>query len=282
MRYIDLHTHSIFSDGTTTPAGLILAAKEAGLGAISLTDHDTMAGVTAAIEAGRKNGIEVIPGVELSANHDGRAVHVLGYGVDQFHPELMALLDELQEIRKTRNRKILENLAKLGICVDYDELLAGSAGLVGRPHIAGMLVKLKVVRDMEQAFQKYLKKDGLAFADSSLIPAAETIKIINNAGGLAVLAHPTTFDKSLEKIAAISKHLQKYGLAGIEAIYPGHSKKVNKALFAIAENLNLLVTGGSDFHGTIKQGISIGGAPVMPPVPYELLEKLKTRLPGNI
>jgi hypothetical protein len=261
-----------------TPTNLVREAKEAGLCAISLTDHDTMAGVSEAIDAGYKTGIEVIPGVELSASHDGRAVHILGYGLDRFNPDLLALLTELQTIRKDRNKQILEKLAKQGINIDRDELIASSSGLVGRPHIARMLVKQKVVPSIEQAFRKYLKKDGLAYAAAARFPATETIKRIKHAGGLAVLAHPTTLDRSLNRITETVKYLQKHGLDGIEAIYPGHTKKICKNLINLAEMLDLVITGGSDFHGATKQGISIGGAPVMPPVPYDLLEKIKERL----
>jgi hypothetical protein len=278
LRYIDLHTHSTCSDGTTTPTNLIREAKEADLCAISLTDHDTMAGLTEAITAGAQAGIEVVPGVELSADHEGCAVHILGYGLDRNNPDLLALLSELQLIREERNHRILENLAKLGIAIDRDELLASSSGLLGRPHIARMLVKLKVVVNINQAFARYLKKDGLAYAAATRFPATETIKIIKQAGGLAVLAHPTTFDKSFNRVTAAIKYLQKHELDGIEAIYPGHTAKICQDLGKLADQLDLLVTGGSDFHGVMKQGISLGGAPVMPPVPYELLAKMKERL----
>lgn len=278
MRYIDLHTHSTCSDGATTPTNLIREAKEADLCAISLTDHDTMAGLPEALAAGAQAGIEVIPGVELSANHDDRAIHILGYGLDRTNPDLLALLGELQLIRKDRNRRILENLAKLGIHIDRDELLASSSGLIGRPHIARMLVKQKVVVNINQAFCRYLKRDGLAYAAAARFPATETIKRIKQAGGLAVLAHPTTFAKSFKQITETIKYLQKHELDGIEAIYPGHTTKISQDLVKVANQLDLLVTGGSDFHGVMRQGISVGGAPVMPPVPYELLEKMKERL----
>ncbi len=278
MRHIDLHTHSTCSDGTTTPTNLLREASEADLCAISLTDHDTMAGVTEALAAGDKAGIEVIPGVELSANHEGQEVHILGYGLDRFNPDLLALLTELQLNRKERNWQILAKLAKLNIKIDRDELKASSSGLIGRPHIARILVRQKVVSSFDQAFRKYLRKDGLAYAATTLFPATETIKRIKQAGGLAVLAHPTTLDKSINRITEVIKSLQKQGLDGIEAIYPGHSKKTCKTLFNLAEHLDLVITGGSDFHGPSSQGISIGGAPVMPPIPYSVLEKIKNRL----
>lgn len=281
MSNIDLHTHSTFSDGTTTPTNLIREAAEAGLMAIALTDHDTMAGVAEAIEAGDKAGIEVIPGVELSASHDGTAVHILGYGLDRLNPGVVTLLADLQIIRQHRNNQIIANLAELGITIDRDELLASSSGLIGRPHIARLLVKQQVVHSINQAFLKYLRKDGLAYASAKHFPATEAIRKIKQAGGLAVLAHPTTITRSLGKITGIVKYLAEHELDGIEAIYPGHTIKTSKGLCDLATDLDLIVTGGSDFHGAVKQGINIGGAPVMPPVPYHLLVSLKQRLAAN-
>lgn len=260
------------------PAALLQAAKDAGLCAIALTDHDTMAGLDEAEKAGAALGVEVIPGVELSASRDGRAVHILGYGLDRSDPELLALLEELQKIRHERNLRILDRLAERGIDIDRDALFASHSGLIGRPHIARILVKKKVVSSIDQAFHRYLKKNGLAYAAAARFPAAETIRTIKKAGGLAVLAHPTTFDKSPAIIEENIEFLHNHGLDGIEAIYPGHTTKICKRLFALAEKSGLLITGGSDFHGPVKQGINIGGAPVMPPVPYRLLEKIKARL----
>lgn len=241
-----------------------------------------MAGVAEAIASGNKAGIEVIPGVELSANLDGQAVHILGYGLDRFDADLQALLSELQAIREERNAQILAKLAKLNIHIDRDELTASGSGLIGRPHIARMLIKQKIVRTMEQAFREYLREGGRVYTAAARFPASETISRIKQAGGLAVLAHPTTLDKSRNRLTAHIKSLHEHGLDGIEAIYPGHSKKTCKWLNHLAAELDLIVTGGSDFHGTVKQGINIGGAPVMPPVPYELLKKVQERLaPGR-
>ncbi|MDF1577430.1 MAG: PHP domain-containing protein [Desulfobulbales bacterium] len=279
MRYIDLHIHSTFSDGTMAPAALLRAAKEADLSAVALTDHDTIAGLGEAESAGAATGIEVIAGVELSAARNGKTVHILGYGFDRNNFDLLALLKKMQEIRHNRNMQILARLAERGIDITGDELAAANpGGLIGRPHIARLLVKKKVVSGIEQAFRRYLKKGGLAYAAAERFPATATIGTIKKAGGLAVLAHPATFAKSLPDMAENIIFLHGHGLDGIEAIYPGHTTKIRKGLFALAEKHQLLITGGSDFHGTFTQGINIGGAPVMPPVPYKLLEKIKERL----
>jgi predicted metal-dependent phosphoesterase TrpH len=278
MKYVDLHTHSNCSDGSLAPTALVNEAHGAGLAAVALTDHDTVAGVEEAIAAGRAIGIEVISGVEISASHDGKPVHILGYGIDPADQELSELIERLQTIRNNRNSQILERLGDLGIRIDEDELIASTPGLVGRPHIAEFLVARKDAANIEQAFRKFLKKNGQAYVEAEKFPAAASIRTINRAGGIAVLAHPTTFTNSIRKIRVMIEEMSKAGLAGIEALYPGHSTKTSRKLVEIAEEFNLLVTGGSDFHGSIKPGIAIGGAPVMPPIPYILFEKLNARL----
>ena len=278
MKYIDLHTHSSCSDGSLDPTALVNEANSADLSAIALTDHDTVSGVEEAIAAGQKNGVEVISGVEISASHDGKPVNILGYGIDPTNDELSDLIDELQVIRSNRNSQILEKLGGLGIRIDEDELVASTPGLVGRPHIAGFLVRMKAATNIEHAFRKFLKKSGKAYVEAEKFPATESIKTINRTGGIAVLAHPTTFSKSIKNIRAMVKDMAKNGLGGIEALYPGHSTRTSRMLVEIADEFNLIVTGGSDFHGSIKPGVAIGGAPVMPPIPYILFEKLQARL----
>ncbi|MEN8142496.1 MAG: PHP domain-containing protein [Thermodesulfobacteriota bacterium] len=281
QEFIDLHTHSTCSDGSLSPEGLVIEAAKAGLAAIALTDHDTIAGIAEFLAAGKSGGLEVLGGVEVSATHEGKPVHILGYGMDITDHGLISMLDHLQEIRKTRNEAIIEKLATLGINIDRAELAATASGLIGRPHIARLLVKQGVVSSIDQAFRKYLGNKGRAYVAAARYSAEDTICSITQAGGLAVLAHPTTFDKSINRVAKMVKELKDIGLAGIEAYYPGHSTKVLKKLLAVAEADDLLVTGGSDFHGPVKPGINIGGTPVMPPVPYCCLTKLKERLTNN-
>jgi predicted metal-dependent phosphoesterase TrpH len=278
MKYIDLHTHSSQSDGSHTPTALVKEAQTAGLAAIALTDHDTVSGVEEAIAASQEYGVEVLSGVEISASHNGKPVHILGYGIDLLDDGLADLLDKLQKIRRNRNSLILEKLAEQGIMIDKEELAATTPGLIGRPHIARLLIERKAVCNFEQAFRKFLRKNGRAYVEAEKFPAAESIKSINRAGGVAVLAHPTTFDYSMKKIGEMVGEMTNNGLGGIEAFYPGHSTKTSRKLVELAAELNLLVTGGSDFHGSIKPGIAIGGAPAMPPVPYIFFEKILARL----
>ena len=281
LKHVDLHTHSTYSDGSLSPEELVNEACETGLVAIALTDHDTMDGTDELFAAGKRAGIEVMSGVEISANHEDKPIHILGYGMDINNQDLVSMLDHLQEIRKTRNEKIIIKLASLSIKIDRVELAATATGLIGRPHIARLLVKKGVVSSFDQAFRKYLGIKGSAYVETGRHSAAEAIRIITRAGGLAILAHPKTFGNSISKITKTVKDLKDVGLDGIEAYYPGHSSKILKKLIDIAEKFDLAVTGGSDFHGPVKPGVNLGGAPVMPPVPYSCLTKLKERLTSN-
>lgn len=281
MRAIDLHTHSSRSDGSFSPGQLVREAQRTGLAAIALTDHDTMAGIPEALAAGLETGIEVLAGVEISANHEGSPVHILGYGLAPEHPLLLPLLADLQQIREERNFSILGRLGSLGIHLDQAELNDTAGGLIGRPHIARLLVDHGHAGSIDQAFQRFLKKNGKAYVAAARFPATETIRIIKAAGGLAVLAHPTSLDKTLARVPRVVKILAAHGLDGLEAFYPGHGAKTCRLLCDLATRLGLIITGGSDFHGLMKPGIHLGGAPVMPPIPYRLLEGLRARLAGH-
>ena len=278
MLPIDLHTHSSCSDGSLTPRQLVSEAERIGLGAIALTDHDTMAGVSEAQSAGEEYGVEVISGIEISAVAAGQTIHILGYGANPNHPGLQNLITELASYREIRNQAILTRLDSLGISLNRAELAASTVGLIGRPHIARQLVRGGHASSIPQAFRRFLQRKGRAYVAASKFPASETIRIIREAGGLAVLAHPTTIDKNLKGVATLVKKLSEVGLEGLEVFYPGHSQVVCHRLLDIGKHCNLIATGGSDFHGSLKPEIQLGGAPVMPPIPYRLLEELKTRL----
>lgn len=278
MRAIDLHTHSSYSDGSLTPGQLVREAARAGLAAIALTDHDTMAGIDEAIATGKETGIEVLSGIEISADQEGRDVHLLGYCANPKNSGLRSLLAELQAARENRNQAILGRLDILGIRLNMSDLIASTAGLIGRPHIARQLVLQGHASSMDHAFRRFLKKDGRAYVMGDKFPARDTIRVIREAGGIAVLAHPTTLDYRLKGVPAIVERLYEYGLGGIEVYYPGHNRKICQALLELAKRWQLAVTGGSDYHGALKPEIKLGGAPVMPPVPYRLLTELKERL----
>ncbi|MBU0944907.1 MAG: PHP domain-containing protein [Proteobacteria bacterium] len=275
---IDLHTHSHYSDGTKSPTELVRLAASSGVSALSLTDHDTMGGVEEAVLVGIEYGVEVVPGLELSVVHKQKSLHILGYWMDPEHGELSAALTVLQRARDQRNGKIITKLQALGIDASAHELAEISGvGQTGRPHIAKLLMAHGVVRSMQQAFDEYLKKDARAYVDRFAYSAEEAIGLIVRAGGIAVLAHPVQVDKTLNSLPALLAVLKDFGLEGIETFYPTQSKKMRKKIRQLADVFDLVLTGGSDYHGDIRPGTRLaGGNNVF--VPPGLLDKMKARL----
>lgn len=274
---IDLHIHSTFSDGTMSPTELVKLAKFKRLKTISITDHDTMDGVDEALAAGSEAGVEVIPGLEISVEHAGKYMHILGYYMDVKNPQLLKSLEVLQQGRAARNNKILEKLAEYGIFITPEEVAKISQiGQTGRPHIAQAMLRQKKVKNMNEAFKKYLRKGECAYVSRFVYTAKEAIEIINSAGGLAVLAHPVQIDSSLQTLPILLEELTGFGLTGIETYYPTHSTKVKKQLRKLASKYNLVLTGGSDYHGDIRANTSLAGGKRLN-VPYELVGKMKER-----
>lgn len=272
---IDLHTHSHFSDGTMTPTELVVLAKAKKISALALTDHDTMAGVEEAVQAGAEMGIEVVPGIEISVTNKQIEYHILGYFVDPRHYAFAAAMLRVQEARVERNTKILEKLNALGIAVTAEELQTISQqGQTGRPHIARLLVQSGVVETMNQAFNQFLKKGQPAFVSRFVFDAAEAVALIRQAGGIAVLAHPAYNDPELTRLPAVLAELVPAGLEGVEVYYPTHSKPMKKKIRALANRHDLLFTGGSDYHGEVRPGTSLAGNGNVF-VPPELLVKMK-------
>lgn len=275
---IDLHIHSTFSDGTMSPTELVELAKFKKLKVISITDHDTMAGVEEAIVAGVNAGIEVIPGLEISVEHAGIYMHILGYYLDVKNPQLLKSLDVLQQGRAARNEEILVKLAELGINISSEEVKKISRiGQTGRPHIAQAMLRQKKVKNMNEAFKKYLRKGECAYVARFVYTAKEAIEIISGAGGLAVLAHPVQIDSSLQSLPLLLEELTAFGLTGIETYYPTHSTKVKKQLRKFATKYNLVLTGGSDYHGDIRANTSLAGGKRLN-VPYEIIGNMKERV----
>ncbi|NOR25983.1 MAG: PHP domain-containing protein [Desulforhopalus sp.] len=278
---IDLHTHSTASDGTMSPADLVKYAHKKGLSAIAITDHDTIGGIAEAIVSGKKLGIEVVSGIELSVKYSDHNVHLLGYMFDCDHKELHVSLAQLQAGRFERNKKIIAKLNRLGLAIEFSELqkTAGS-GQNGRPHIARLMIQKGFVRTMDEAFEKYLGHGALAYASRFAYGVKDAISLINNAGGIAVLAHPFQLDKSVDNLPHELHQLRDMGLDGIEVYYPTHSRKFRKRLISLAEKYSLLMTGGSDYHGSIRPGTTLAGGKNVS-VPAELLVKMKERVKQN-
>jgi len=275
---IDLHTHSWFSDGTKSPTELVQLAANSGVSAIAITDHDTMDGVDEAMAVSSEFGVEVVPGLEVSVIHKKKPLHILGYFMDPADSKLAAALSVLQEARDRRNAKIIAKLQAVGVAATVEELKEISGiGQTGRPHIAKLLVNHGLVRSIPQAFDEYLKKDAKAYVARFAYSAEEAISFITEAGGLAVLAHPIQVDKTLNSLVTLLPVLKSYGLDGIEAYYPTQKKKMRKRIRMFARENDLLLTGGSDYHGDIRPGTRLAGGNNVYVSP-RLLDLMKVRL----
>lgn len=275
---IDLHIHSTYSDGTLRPEQLVKMAKAKGLTAIAITDHDTVEGIEEGLAAGELHGLEVIPGLELGTVHRTTHIHLLGYFFDPGNADLARTLTTIQESRRQRNTRILEKLQRLGVSIDAAEVAQKSpTGQTGRPHIAQVLKEKGLVRTIDEAFTRYLKKGAPAYAARYMIEVVDAIGLIRDAGGLPVLAHPVTIDASLKSLPALVEELVAVGLAGIECYYPVHSARNRKTLNALAATYNLVVTGGSDYHGDIRPNTTLAGGKNVH-VPPDVLPRLKAAL----
>ena len=276
MSRIDLHLHTTHSDGSLPPAEVLRLAHNARVTALAITDHDILSGIPEAIVTGAELGIEVIPGVEISSCVGGSELHILGYFIDWQDSELIRRLAALRESRHARNPQIIERLRSLGLDVTYKEVraLAGTDS-VGRPHIARLLMDKKYVTSAKDAFDRYLAEGRPAYVARELPQPAVAIAWIRAAGGVAVLAHPTWAKVSGEGLNALLTTLKADGLGGIEVHYSTHTKRQTTEYLDLAKRLNMLVTGGSDFHGITKPDIEVGTGRGGLKVPASLLEPLK-------
>jgi predicted metal-dependent phosphoesterase TrpH len=278
---IDLHAHSTASDGTMSPAELVQYAHQKGLSALAITDHDTIDGIAEEVATGNILGIEVVPGIELSVKYRDINVHLLGYLFNCQHRQLHTALKLLQTGRVERNKKIIANLNTFGFAIEFAELKeSAGAGQNGRPHIARLMIEKGFVRTMDEAFEKYLGHGRLAYASRFILGVKEAIALIKNAGGAAVLAHPLQLDKQVDNLSTVVRRMCDLGLDGIEVYYPNHSRQFRKRLMLLAKEYCLLMTGGSDYHGSIRPGTTLAGGKNVS-VPAELLVKLKQRVAEN-
>jgi predicted metal-dependent phosphoesterase TrpH len=276
MSRIDLHLHTTHSDGSLSPGEVLHLAHKAGVTALAVTDHDIVSGIPEAIETGAELGIEVIPGVEISSRVGNSELHILGYFLQWQDPELNQRLATLRASRHRRNPQIIERLHALGLDVTYEEVraLAGTDS-VGRPHIARILMDKKYVTSAKDAFDRYLADGRPAYVARELPKPEEAIAWIKAAGGVAVLAHPTWAKVSGEGLNALVTTLKAEGLGGIEVHYSTHTKRQTREYLDLAKRLNLLITGGSDFHGITKPDIEVGTGRGGLKVSEKLLEPLK-------
>jgi predicted metal-dependent phosphoesterase TrpH len=267
VKFADLHLHTIFSDSTYTPKELIADALKAGLSCIAVVDHDCVDGITPTIREAKGKNIEVIPGIEISAEYKGAEIHFLGYFIDYKNRDFTRKLSFLKDNRIQRIYQIIDKLKKINISLNPKAVFRLSEkGTVGRLHVARAMVNEGIIKTTGEAFKKYIGEDCPAYVCGFRFSPQEAIKTIEDVGGTAVLAHPYI----LSEQNLIQKFLS-YGLKGIEVYYPEHTKGLVKTYLKIAEKYNLLITGGSDCHGKAKRAVRIGSVKI----PYDLVEKLK-------
>ncbi|MDH3574645.1 MAG: PHP domain-containing protein [Desulfobacteraceae bacterium] len=282
---IDLHIHSTASDGTLSPLEILTLAQDLSIAAISITDHDTLDGSKDALSFGIPPSVKFLTGVEISAEPPppfscAGSFHILGYAVDIDNSELNHTLSMLKDSRKSRNPQILKRLSRMGIDISLDEVrnLAGNSQM-GRPHIAQLMVEKGYAPSINGAFDEYLGNGRPAYVDRFRFECEETLKAILNAGGIPVLAHPLLLgieeNDILENLIAV---LTEMGLKGIEVYYPDHTKDLIAYYSRLANHHNLLITGGTDFHGKINPEITMGYGKGDLFIPYELYEKLISSL----
>lgn len=259
---VELHCHTIYSDGTLTPAELVSRAVKNGVELLTLTDHDSVSGAADLFAAGEERGLDVRLGIEINCAGEGAAdrVHILGYGFDPESPGFRARLAEFRERRTVRAGRIVENLRGLGFAIELEHVKANAHETVGRPHVADALKRLGVVKSRKEAFDRFLVRGKPGFVESMGPSPAEAIALIRDAGGTACLAHPQTAGKEPEL-----DELFRAGLQGVEVNYAGHTPSQVRAYGAWAESRKLLAVGGSDFHGPgtgreEKLGVEYGDA----------------------
>lgn len=259
MDKIDMHVHTTASDGTMAPKHVVSLAAMQGLKAIAITDHDTMAGIAEAGQAGELMGVTIIPGIELSTDYLGKDVHVLGYFLDDQAPALKDYMTWVREQRNARNEAILERLRKKGFDLTLSGLEEAHPGAVlGRAHIAQGLVELGAVQNIKEAFRRYLGQGRSCYVERKRIPMKDAVALIKKCGGVAVLAHPLQYGFDRAGLDTLVKTAAQEGFSGMEILYPGYTQADQQRLFDLAEKYGLLPTGGSDFHGDVKPEIQLG------------------------
>jgi predicted metal-dependent phosphoesterase TrpH len=274
---IDLHTHTLFSDGSQTPTQLVEEAAAKGLTAIAVTDHDTVDGLPEALAAGERLGVEVIPGVEINLEHDRVTMDMLGYFLAGLPTEeLQEELAELRAYRAERNQRMVERLAELGLPLDPEDLAAAAEnGAVGRPHIGEAMVRRGYVSSISEAFELYLRRGAPAWVDRRRLALGRALKLLRASGALPVLAHPGIIRTDAAGLNHIVRDAARGGLAGIECYYPLHDADTVARCLGLAERYALVPTVGSDYHGTVKPKARLGVGSLGGPVPDGVLADLR-------
>ena len=277
MKRCDLHTHSVYSDGTWTPRQLLEEAQRKGLAAIALTDHNTVKGLPDFIEAAKDYQVQAVPGVEFSSDYEEKDVHILALFVKPEHyDDITSVLAEAQARKEESNRRLVENLCRAGMQLDYDEICAGAAGSINRAHIAGEMTRLGYTASVKDAFARFLAPEHGFYQPPRRMSSFEAIRYIKSLGAVAVLAHPLlTFTE--ERLRRFLQEAQGRGLDAMETEYSTYDVETTCLAREIAAEFGLLQSGGSDFHGSRKPDIQLGEGRGTVSVALSVLENLKKR-----
>jgi predicted metal-dependent phosphoesterase TrpH len=268
--YIDLHTHSTASDGIYAPTELVTRAKAIGLRVLALTDHDTTGGIDEAARAAAKLDIDFIPGIEINTDVSGGEVHVLGYFPEYSRPAFQAILNVLRDARERRGQRMVELLNEHGINISWERVRQIAQGAVGRPHVAKALLEAGYVQTIGEAFDKYIGTGLFAYVPRYKLTPEDAVRLIASANGLPVMAHPADLP-GLDELRNWLPGLRAAGMVGLETYYGPYSEEQEQALLALANEYDLIPTGGTDFHGPGIHPTPLGGRFV----PYEAVERLK-------
>lgn len=283
MNYIDLHVHSSASDGSFTPEEVVELAKNAGLSTFALTDHDTVDGIEQALHhADQIGGIEAIPGTELSCYYGNREIHIVGLFINHKDKTFLSELQKLKDAREARNERMVQNFVDAGIQLTIEELKHGNPNsVITRAHFARVLTEKGYCKDKNEAFDKYLGIGCPFYLPKPKVTPEHVLKLITNAGGTAILAHPYSYKLSKSEVETLLDYLIPLGLSGMECYYSTYDNGQVQELRSMALAKNLLVSGGSDFHGVVKPDISIGVGRGNLRVPEKLLIQIQEYRKNN-
>lgn len=275
-RIIDLHVHSTESDGTLTPEDLVAEAKKAGLAAFALTDHDTCQGVCKAMPLAASAGIELIPGIELSTDYHGKEVHIVGLYIDIENEQLLKKTAEYRKCRSERNALMVEALRKEGLSITMEELVAENPDcVITRANIARFLYEHGQIKSVREAFDRYIGDHCKCYVGRLKVASTDAVRLIKEAGGTAILAHPLLYGLSNTNLQKMIDELNPAGLDGLEAIYSTYATGEEQQMKRLARENGLLISGGSDFHGSNKPDIALGRGRGHLYIPYSVLETIK-------
>ncbi len=265
--WVDMHVHTTESDGMLTPTQVVMKAKQAGLKAIGIVDHDTFDGLKEAYKAGKQQGVEIVPGIELSSQWNGKDIHIIGYYCYASHPKIVDYIEKFLRKRYNRAKKMVQILNSMDINIAMQEVVAEAKGTcIGRPHIAAVLLEKGYVYSFQEAFIKFIGYHSKAYVEKYKISPKSAIALISEVGGLSFIAHPSK-NISIDNLF----DLVKCGLDGIEIIHPRLDDRDTRRLQEFANNYDLLISGGSDCHGRYEDNVLIGKFRI----PYSVLEKIK-------